>query len=189
MYICVTKPNLPYLHHPVAAMTFRNRLVGTWRLNSIKITDNSTGAEVHPMTEHVQGALMYAPDGYMCCNLTTPDVRPYAAGWNSPTPDEAMMSAKMSNGYTGKYFLDEKPGNKQTLIHEIRLSHPPNFAGTSQKRHVEVWDEEDKQRMRITVDGDVKMDDGSGKMVLEWTKEPLNMAIEPEAEVVRLNDQ
>lgn len=163
-------------------MSFRSKLVGTWRLLSIKLVD-AKGSEVgHPFGEQVQGVIMYAPDGYMSSLISGADIQPWQK-WNDPSTEEALLVAKLMNGYTGKFFLDEVPGNKQTVFHEIRVALPPNFAGGTQMRNVELKEADPSMLMTITVDHEVEVLGQKGYLVLDWRKEQRNEATKPAAAV------
>lgn len=168
-------------------MSFRSKLVGTWRLLSIKLVD-AEGSEVgQPWGEQVQGVIMYAPDGYMSSLVSGADVQPWRI-WNDPSTDEALLTAKLMNGYTGKFFLDEVPGNKQTVFHEIRVALPPNFAGGTQKRNVELKEAVPVPLMTITVDNEVEVLGQKGFLVLDWRKEQHNEATKPAATVEHMGE-
>ena len=170
------------------AMSFRSKLVGTWRLLSVKVV-NAEGKEVgQPYGEGVQGAIMYSPDGYMSSWVSGEDVQPWRA-WNDPSRDEGHLAARLMNGYTGKYYLDEVPGNKQTVFHDIRVALPPNFGGATQKRNVEIKEAEPFMLMTIKVDTKVEVLGHKGYLVLDWRKEQLNEATKPTAMVEEIGQR
>lgn len=124
---------------------------------------------------------MYSSDGYMSSWVGAGGMPAYANGWTSPTSEEAFAVAQTLNAYTGKFYLDEKPGNKQVVYHEVRLAVPQNFAGLLQKRNVEIRSTDGKiLKMKITTDDPVKHPAGNGWLVLEWQKESENSAIRPD---------
>lgn len=163
-------------------MSFRSKLVGTWRLLSVNVVD-SDGIELAQLSgEDSQGSLIYSTDGYMTSLLSSPEVTPWEK-WNEPSPEEALKAGKLVYAYTGKFFLNEVPGNKQLVFHEIRVSMPPNMAGSTQKRNVEITEADPFALMTIKVDNEVEIQDRKGYLVLDWRKEQRNDATTPEAVV------
>lgn len=150
--------------------SYHDELIGTWR--SVSITMSNASETIHPFGEDVKGYLVYSPDGYMSAHVTSSEAMiPYAAGFNSPTADEALFYARHTNGYTGRYYVHEEGSRKATVYHEIQISNPPNFVGGIQKRNQEIWeDDQGRLRLTITVDEKVKLAKGEGVLTLQWVK-------------------
>jgi hypothetical protein len=163
-------------------MSFRSKLVGTWRLMSLDMVDSNDKPLAQPFGEHPKGSLMYSSDGYMSSHVANPVAKPWNK-WNEPSVEEAVTAAKLINGYTGKFSLNEVPGHKQTVFHEIRIAMPPNLEGGTQKRHVEMSGEDGNLRMTIRTDNAVDWFGQKAWLFLKWKKEDLNEARTPSAEV------
>jgi hypothetical protein len=166
-------------------MTFRSKLVGTWMLLSMTMVDSEDRLIAHPFGEHIKGSLVYSSDGYMSSLLSGPEAKPWAK-WNDPSAEEALTAAKLITGYTGKFFLDEVPGNKQTVFHQIRIGMPPNLEGATQERHVEIFDKDSHLHMTIRVNHDVEWSGHKGRLLLQWKKEERNDAKRSDAVVEQL---
>ncbi len=74
----------------------------------------------------------------MAAILQSSDVEPYEPDWTQGTTRELANAAKKTLSYCGPFYLDEKPGNKQTLLHHAKISLPPNWINTIQLREAEL---------------------------------------------------
>jgi hypothetical protein len=169
-------------------MSFRSKLVGTWHLLSFKLVDSKGQEVAQPFTENVKGSLVYSSDGYMSAIVASPEAKRWGK-WNDPSPEEALVAAKLINSYTGKFFLNEIPGNKQLVFHEIRISIPPNLEGATQKRNVEIFESDSGLRMTISVDDEVEWFGHRAYLLLQWRKEGVNDATGPNSAVEALGDR
>src|SRR5262249_34950381 len=69
--------------------SFRDSLIGAWRLISCKETDILTGEEFRPMGDAPEGLILYTPDGYMSAQLSAVGRPDFASGdMYAGTPEE-----------------------------------------------------------------------------------------------------
>ena len=163
-------------------MSFRSKLIGTWQLLSWQIVDSEERELAQPFGGNISGSLVYSSDGYMSAMISGSEVnsKPWVK-WNDPTVEEALSVGKFFTGYTGKFFLDEVPGNRQTVFHEIRISLPPNLQGATQQRSVEIFEKNQEPYMTIRVEHDVDWFGQKGQLLLQWKKEVQNDKATPNA--------
>jgi lipocalin-like protein len=104
-------------------------LVGTWKLVSWRrIVDGQT--VTYPLGEDAEGVLIYAPDGSMATALTA-SIRP-AMPDNDPLGGEVESRAQAYStclAYIGTYEI-----RGEEVVHRIRVSLYPNWAGDEQVR-------------------------------------------------------
>jgi hypothetical protein len=160
---------------------FRSKLIGAWSLVSYTSTNIKDPNDVkYPMKKGALGMIIYSPEGHMSAQLQVPNIPPYSGGAFQGSEKEFAESARKTMAYTGPFYLEEVPGNKQRLYHHMSLAQPPNWLGDTQLRLAEMSDEREEGLFLTlgpegnTVDGEVervvrlrwrKMEDNSGAKV------------------------
>ena len=118
--------------------SLRSQILGTWDLVSyIGINIENPEDVIYPMGKDSKGQIVYSNDGYMAALLQWGDIKPFEQGWNKGTTEEWAIAAKKTMAYAGPYYLDEKPGKPQTIVHHAQLSMHPNLIETLQVRCAE----------------------------------------------------
>ncbi|MEG1930090.1 MAG: lipocalin-like domain-containing protein [Anaerovorax sp.] len=117
--------------------SFRETLVGAWRLVEYSIEDkNKSGAKFYPLGKDATGFIMYTPDGYMSAQIMSPGRPVYANGHlHTGTVEEMSKAAKGYMAYSGQYEVDEKTN---TLHHHMEVSMNPTWEGQMQERFVKL---------------------------------------------------
>ena len=121
---------------PPPEIPLRQRLIGTWRLESYTAypTPNSTiQRPTFPMTKNVTGFIMYTPDGYMAAQFFIPGQQTFRRGEG----DEAQWAeaAKRFFAYSGPYYIsDEGLGREEVLRHTFQVCNLPGWIGDIQIR-------------------------------------------------------
>ncbi|MBF6241789.1 lipocalin-like domain-containing protein [Nocardia otitidiscaviarum] len=111
-------------------------LVGRWRLTAWTATDH-TGSVTRPFGDHPDGSVIYTPGGWMSGHLSRPD-RPHLStptALGGPEPERAQAYATYI-AYCGEYRIEG-----DTVVHTLRMSLFPNWAGTEQRRTVDLSDD------------------------------------------------
>lgn len=126
--------------------SFRDSLIGAWRLISCKETDILTGEEFRPMGDAPEGLILYTPDGYMSAQLSAVGRPDFASGdMYAGTPEEYTKAGLSYLAYSGRYFVDEI---RQTIEHEMYVSLFPNWKGQLQMRIAKL----DENELRLSPD-------------------------------------
>jgi hypothetical protein len=124
--------------------TLRERLVGTWKLESYIEVAVDSGEVREPMGEQPIGLLLYTADGYMSAQLMRSGRRDFASGdWSEATVEEYRDEASTYIAYSGPYHVDEKA---QALRHSMVVSLFPNWTGQTQARLVSI----EKDRLHLS---------------------------------------
>lgn len=162
--------------------SFRSRLTGTWGLLRYSAINTEDREDVtYPMGNKCKGLLFYSHDGYMAALIQWPDVEPYKVKWTQGTTSELANAAQKSMMYSGRYYLDEQPGNLQKVLHHPLVSIPPNWIETIQLRVAEMT--EGGGKTFLTLGPEQPVDDIGTKRFhrLEWQKLERNDATRPPA--------
>lgn len=119
--------------------SFREELVGAWKLIEYSIEDkNKNGEKFYPLGKDVTGFILYTPDGYMSAQMMAAGRPVYAEGrLHTGTIDEMAKAAKGYMAYSGQYEVDE---DTHTLYHHMEVSMNPTWLGQTQKRFVKLED-------------------------------------------------
>jgi hypothetical protein len=112
-------------------LSFRERMVGTWRLISC-IDRDEKGNKTFPFGENPDGFLIYSSDGFVSAHLERRE-RPlhHSADPMAGTPEECVTTSKGYLAYCGHYILEEE---KQRVTHHMTVSLFPNWLGCAQVR-------------------------------------------------------
>jgi Lipocalin-like domain len=115
--------------------------------------------------------IIYSPDGHMSAQLQFPHIPPYSGGAFQGSEGEFAESARKTMAYTGPFYLEEVPGNKQRLYHHMNLSQPPNWLGDTQLRVAEMSDEGEEGLFLTLGPENNTVDGGVNRVVrLRWRK-------------------
>lgn len=103
---------------------------------------DAEGHVSHPMGRDASGYLMYGPDGYMSV-IVAGSPRPVFASQDlrHGTSEEKVAAFDTYLAYCGTYEVRE-----HTVIHHVRESSFPNWAGGSQERMIQ-WE---GRRLRLS---------------------------------------
>jgi hypothetical protein len=112
-----------------AAAQSADKLVGTWKLVSAKITTDK-GEVRDSWGPSPEGLLMYTADGRMSAILTLGNRQPLSISdfISAPVPERAVAFASMT-AYAGRYTL---AGDK--VVHHVEVASMPNDVGASMER-------------------------------------------------------
>lgn len=121
---------------PPPAIPLRQRLIGTWKLESYVAYPGPTSIirkQTYPMTKNVTGSIMYTPDGYMSAQMLIPGQQTFKRGeGEDPQWTEA---AKRFFAYSGPYYItNEGPGREEILRHTFQVCNLPGWIGDIQIR-------------------------------------------------------
>jgi len=113
------------------------KLVGTWKLVSAKITTDK-GEVRDSWGPNPEGLLMYTADGRMSAILTLGGRKPLSVSdfISAPAPERAEAFASMT-AYAGRYTL---AGDK--VVHHVEVASMPNDVGANMERVVVHLDAE-----------------------------------------------
>lgn len=112
-------------------MSLRQRLLGSWVLQSYLEQPKGQETPNYPLGADARGMLIYSPDGYMSALLMRNGRRPFASGdWFRSTADE-LSAASAFIAYSGSFVVDEA---SHSVAHHVDLSFFPNWVGQSQIR-------------------------------------------------------
>ncbi len=166
--------------------SFLTQLVGNWDLVSYTATNIEDDQDVvYPMGKTGKGRIMYTADGYMAALLQCDDVMPYKADWMHGTMSELADAAEKTMSYCGPFYLEERPGNRQKILHHAKISLPPNWLNTFQLRLAEMTREGGQLFLTLGPQEPMEMEGVKRTLRLRWRKaarnEPSN--VPPEAKV------
>ncbi len=104
-------------------------LVGTWRLVSFEVRDES-GRVTHPFGQDAVGFITYTADGHMAVQFGRADRAPLTAGdWMGGAAAEIATAARDYFAYCGTY--EHRDG---VVVHHVEQSLMPNWVGAEQVR-------------------------------------------------------
>ena len=121
---------------PPPEIPLRQKLIGTWRLESYTAypTPNSTiQRPTFPMTKNVTGFIMYTPDGYMSAQFLIPGQQSFRRGEG----EEAQWAeaGKRFFAYSGPYYItNEGLGREEILRHTFQVCNLPGWISDIQVR-------------------------------------------------------
>jgi hypothetical protein len=121
---------------PPPEIPLRQKLIGTWRLESYVAYPTPTSTiqrPTFPMTKNVTGFIMYTPDGYMSAQFLIPGQQAFKRG----TGEEAQWAeaGKRFFAYSGPYYISNDGfGREETLRHTFQVCNLPGWIGDIQIR-------------------------------------------------------
>ncbi|HEK1690805.1 TPA: lipocalin-like domain-containing protein [Pseudomonas putida] len=117
-------------------MSIREKLIGTWVLETYTEYPVDGSAPVYPFGEHPEGFIIYSEDGYMSAQLSMPNRASFSSGdWFEGTDEEYRAQGLSYISYSGPFNVDEASGE---LTHTIAVSMFPNWIGQVQPRTVKL---------------------------------------------------
>lgn len=117
-------------------MSMREKLIGTWVLETYTEYPVDGSEPIHPFGEHPEGFIMYTADGYMSAQLSMPNRASFFSGdWFEGTDSEYRAQGLSYISYCGPFNVDEQSGQ---LTHTIAVSMFPNWIGQVQPRTVNL---------------------------------------------------
>ncbi len=121
---------------PPPEIPLRQKLIGTWRLESYIAYPTPTSTiqrPTFPMTKNVTGFIMYTPDGYMSAQFFIPGQQAFQRG----TGEEAQWAeaGKRFFAYSGPYYIsNDGLGREEVLRHTFQVCNLPGWVGDIQIR-------------------------------------------------------
>ncbi|MCE0963297.1 lipocalin-like domain-containing protein [Pseudomonas putida] len=113
-------------------MSMREKLIGTWVLETYTEYPVDGSAPIHPFGEHPEGFIIYSADGYMSAQLSMPNRASFSSGdWFEGTDAEYRSLGLSYISYSGPFDVYEHSGE---LTHTIAVSMFPNWIGQVQPR-------------------------------------------------------
>lgn len=142
-----------------AAAPTLEAILGRWELVAWEIRIGER--LIRPFGEHPQGVIYYADDGWMAVQITGPD-RPAIASVDplGGTEQERAAAYATCLAYCGTY---EFRGDH--VVHHVRLSTFPNWAGDEQVRSVELHGDQ-----LVLRTAPVQTPDGTADAELRWAR-------------------
>ena len=138
--------------------SLKDRLVGTWKLESYVERPVDGSPEVYPLGTDATGVIIYTSDGYMSAQLMRQGRPLFASGdWFEGTSEEYCHAASYI-AYSGVYRVYEQ---RQTLTHSMYVSFFPNWGGQTQSRTVELVGD----ILRLSTASPIR---SNGKMVMSY---------------------
>ena len=137
-----------------------NRLIGTWKLQSLVYEAPVTGQRSRPFGDHPDGYLSYSSDGRMYA-IGVADDRPKPIDLVPTDVEKARLQASMF-AYAGTYTAD---GEK--VVHHVDVSWNQSWTGTDLVRFYKL----DGNTLTITTPRAQSAVDGQeGEFILGWEK-------------------
>ncbi|WP_367393263.1 lipocalin-like domain-containing protein [Pseudomonas sp. X4] len=120
-------------------MSIREKLIGTWVLESYTEYPVDGSAPAHPFGEHPEGFIIYTADGYMSAQLSAANRASFSSGdWFGGADAEYRAQGLSYIAYSGPFNVDEDSGE---LTHTIAVSMFPNWIGQAQPRTANFADD------------------------------------------------
>lgn len=144
------------------AQSLRERLVGTWQLESwLQVVGNTE--EPGPLGRQVPALLLYTPDGYMCVSGMQKDRENFGTSdFRAASAADKARAFESHFSYCGRFEVDE---SERSLRHTVDVSSLPNYVGTLQKRFIQLDGD------RLTLTSPVrKVEDRESRGVLTWRR-------------------
>lgn len=112
---------------PGASLPDDNRLLGTWKLQSLVYEVMATGRRSNPFGDHPDGYLSYSPDGRMY-SIVVMESRPNPSDAD-PTDEEKLSLPESTIAYAGTYRA-----NGEAVFYNVDISCNQSWNGTRQVR-------------------------------------------------------
>jgi hypothetical protein len=109
------------------------KIVGTWRLVSMKSRNSLTSVETNTWGDNPMGLITYTPDGYMSAILAKSDRKISTDSAGSATDEEQAMLFRNSFAYAGRYTL-----TREGVIHHVAVAADPTWIGKDQIRFAKI---------------------------------------------------
>jgi hypothetical protein len=106
------------------------------------------------MGKHVQGIIMYTPDGYMSAKLQTPGQNPFKENdVNGGDEKELRDAGKHYLTSTGPFFVEHGEDGREILKHHMKNCSLPNWLGDTQVRVATIAEEGGDRFLTLRPDG------------------------------------
>jgi hypothetical protein len=106
------------------------------------------------MGKHVQGIIMYTPDGYMSAQLQTPGQNPFKENdVNGGDEKELRDAGKHYLASTGPFFVEHGEDGREILKHHMKNCSLPNWLGDTQVRVATMGEEDGERFLTLRPDG------------------------------------
>ncbi len=139
--------------------SLKDRLVGTWMLQSYIEHPIDGSPDVFPLGPNAVGIIIYTSDGYMSVQLMREGRPLFSSGdWFEGTHEDYRAAAATFVAHSGTYRVDEK---RSTLTQTILISFFPNWGTQSQTRFIEIENDE----LRLSTVSPMR---SNGKMVMSY---------------------
>lgn len=148
---------------PIMGREVLPKLIGSWKLVSFQNQD-SKGRITYPFGADAQGRLTYEADGRMAVQLMNP-ARPRFSSEDPLVTSEAEVRAAFG-GYVAYYGSYSVNPDEQSIVHHIEAALLPNWAGTDQRRQLEL------DGKVLTLKGPLLLDGVQGVVCLVWERLP-----------------
>lgn len=156
-------------------VSFLSRLLGTWELLSFEAVNIDNASDIfHPMGPACKGQITYNEDGYVAAVLQWAHVMPYKTDWLRATTEEFADAGKKTMAYSGPFYLEEQPGDRQKVLHHAKISIPPNWVDTVQLRLAEMSEEDGKVVLTLGPESPIEHSGAKWILRLKWRKCPRN---------------
>lgn len=109
------------------------KIVGTWRLVSMKSRNSSTSVETNTWGDNPMGLITYTADGYMSAILARSDRKISTDSGGRANVEEQAMLFRNSFAYAGRYTLTQ-----EGVIHHVAVAADPTWIGKDQMRYARV---------------------------------------------------
>jgi hypothetical protein len=110
-------------------------VLGTWRLEALRLRMEDTGEVVEPFGPDPRGSIIFTPDGRMMTVITASRRTPPATETETAAAFRGMMA------YTGRFTLE-----RDRVVTEVDAAWNPAWEGTTQIRIFEL----DNDRLTLT---------------------------------------
>lgn len=117
-------------------------ITGTWALKSFGLhpaASPSSAALFQPLGGHPLGRIIFTPENYMSCTLTSRDAASpmESPSWIVANDDEVLDAARAMTTYCGPFRVYEQDG-QQLLSTNVDIALDPNWIGKPQVRRWEL---------------------------------------------------
>lgn len=116
-------------------MSYKDKLIGTWKLESFTGTDND-GITEDIMGIDISGFICYSTDGWVSVEIMKNNRPRYdIPDIERGSDDQTLAAARGMFAYAGEYVVDEE---NAIVWHNIEFSLIPNWIGSKQKRYIHM---------------------------------------------------
>ena len=134
-----------------------DRVLGTWRLESVRLRMEDTGEVVEPFGPDPRGSIIFTPDGRMMTVIT--------ASRRTPPTTESEMAAAFRGmmAYTGRFTVE-----RNRVVTEVDAAWDPAWEETQQIRIVEL--EGDRLTLTSEVQGHPRHPGRKLRGIIVWAR-------------------
>ena len=110
-------------------MIERDKLIGSWKLASIKVLGANAAGRRPPFGLRPQGVLHYTAENRMAALLQDADRPPMPNGRQGASAEDMAQASRGFSAYAGTFVID---GDR--IIHQVEFNSYPNDIGTDYPR-------------------------------------------------------